>query len=109
MLKKSILILLASGALAACASSQPRVVQPTSNMSEVSLTTGLATQIELPDNGHVRSVVVGNPSLLTVEKADNVVNLIPKESEGQTNLIIRATDNDGDAHVYQYRVTVHQP
>ncbi len=106
MFKKT--ILLACLALAACASDTPRIIQATSNMPDVRLTPGMATQVEMPA-GRVQSVVVGNPSLVTADRADNVVNLVPKEGSGETNLIIRSADNDGDIKVYQYRVIVQGP
>ena len=84
MLKKIAIILAACFALAACAPDTPHVIQASSNMPEVRLTVGMATQIEMPDSGHVQSVIVGNPSLLTAERAYNVVNLIPKEVTGET-------------------------
>ncbi len=105
MLRKAAIILTTCLALTACASSPPRVTQASPNAPEVRLTAGMATQIEMPNSGHVQSVVVGNPSLLTVERADNVVNLVPKTGTGETNLIIRS-EEDGDMKVYQYHVFV---
>jgi type IV secretory pathway VirB9-like protein len=106
MSKKIILIASACLALAGCATSKPHIVQASSDMQEVRLTSGMATQIEMPDSMRVQSVVTGNPNLVTAERADNVVNLVPKEGSGETNLIVRATDSDGDTKVYQYRVIV---
>ncbi len=103
MLKRT--ILLSCLALAACASNNPRIIQASSDMPDVRLTPGMATQVEMPA-GRVQSVVVGNPSLVTAERADNVVNLVPKEGSGETNLIIRATDDDGEVKAYQYRIIV---
>jgi hypothetical protein len=94
-----------TGGLAACASDAPHVVQASANMEEVHLITGMATQIEMPNESRVQSVVVGNPNLVTADRADNVVNLVPKEGTGETNLIVRATEN-GETKVYQYRVIV---
>ncbi len=105
MLKPKTLALAFCLTLAACASDQPRIIQASSDMQSVHLTPGMATQVELP-NGRVQSVVVGNPSLVTAERTDNVVNLVPKEGTGETNLIVRATDDSGDTRVYQYRVVV---
>jgi len=105
MLKKTTLALMTCLAFTACTSSTPRVIQATTDMPAIHLTSGMATQIELP-NGHVQSVVTGNPSLVTAERVDNIVNLIPKEGTGETNLIVRSTDEDGDAKLYQYRVIV---
>jgi hypothetical protein len=47
-----------------------------------------------------------NPSLLTAERADNVVNLVPKENSGETNLIVRFLGEDRETKVYQYRAIV---
>jgi len=107
MFKKSALLLLVLLAFAACASGKPRIIQTSPGSSdEVRLTAGMATQIEMPDDMRVQSVVAGNPALVTAETSGNVVNLIAKGSEGETNLIIRAMDEDGRAKVYQYRAVV---
>jgi len=105
-LKKAALVLLSCLALAACASEQPHVVQVSADMPEVRLRGGMATQIEMPAAERVQSVVTGDPALVTAEGADNVVNLIPKAGSGETNLIVRAVDEDGHSKVYQYRVVV---
>ncbi len=94
--------------LTACSSSTPRIIQTSSSTQEVRLTSGMATQIELPEDTRVQSVVSGNPSLVTAEQTANVVNLIAKGSSGDTNLIIRAIDEDGHIKVHQYRVTVQE-
>ncbi len=106
MLKKTAILLAVSCMLAACATSQPRIVQATKDMPEVDLTPGMATQIELPDATHVKSVVTGNPALVTAERTDNLVNLVPKAGAGTTNLIVRSVDDDGDTKLYQYRIVV---
>jgi hypothetical protein len=106
MLKKTLIALTASLALAACASDTPRIVQASPNSPEVRLAGGMATQIEMPASTRVQSVTVGNPALVTADRADNIVNLLPKEGSGETNLIVRAVDEDGHAKVYQYRVIV---
>jgi hypothetical protein len=106
MLKKTALTLILSVALSACASDKPRIVQATANMDQVRLTSGMATQIEMPNSGRVQSVVTGNPSLVTADHVDNIVNLVPKEGAGETNLIVRAVDDSGDSTVYQYRIIV---
>jgi hypothetical protein len=106
MLRKSLILILSCVVLAACASGKPHIVQPSSDMSEVRLTGGMATQIEMPDSERVQSVVTGDPTLVTADKADNVVNLVPKDRSGETNLIVRSIDEDGEAKVYQYRVVV---
>lgn len=105
MLKKTAITMAMAFILAACSSSSPRVIQTTSGSPDVRLTVGLATQIELPDEMRVQSVVAGNPTLVSAEQSSNVVNLIAK-GIGETNLIIRALDEDNDAKVYQYRVIV---
>lgn len=108
MLKKTATVLVTCLALAACSSDTPRILQAVSDMPEVRLTPGMATQIEMPNSGHVQSIVVGNPSLVTAERADSVVNLVPKAGYGDTNLIVRSVDEDGRTKVYQYRVVVQQ-
>ena len=92
--------------LAACSSSEPRVIQVTNDMPEIRLTVGMATQIELPSDGRVRTITVGNPSLVTATNSADVVNLLATTETGETNLIIRGSDSDGKAKVYQYRVVV---
>ncbi len=91
---KKLLALSACVALLACASpDKPHVIQVSGDMPEIRLTSGMATQIELPEEGHVQSVVTGNPALVTAERSYNVVNLIPKAGSGETlNLIIRFPD-----------------
>ena len=106
MLKNTAIVFLSCLTLAGCASDQPHVVQVSSDMPSVHLTSGMATQIEMPKDQRVQSVVTGNPALVTAEPADNVVNLVPKEGSGETNLIVRAVDEDGHSKVYQYRLTV---
>ncbi len=106
MLKKTIIALAFGFALSACASDQPRIVQATTDMPQVRLTSGMATQIEVPGSARVQSVVTGNPGLVTADHVDNIVNLVPKEGTGETNLIVRATNDSGDSKVYQYRVVV---
>lgn len=105
MLKKPVLVF-ALFALAACSSSQPRIIQASSNAEDIRVTSGMATQIEMPRDVRVQSVTTGNPSLVTAEAAGDVVNLIPRSGAGETNLIIRSRDDDGDTKVYQYRVIV---
>jgi hypothetical protein len=94
-------------ALVACSTPQPHVIQASADAPEVRLTEGMATQIEMPDNGHVQSVVTGNPALVTAERSYNVVNLIPKAT-GETNVIVRFLSDSGDVKVYQYRVTIQE-
>ena len=54
-------------ALSACAANQPRIIQASSGSSDIRLTTGMVTQIEMPDSGRVQSVTVGNPGLVSAE------------------------------------------
>jgi hypothetical protein len=101
-------IILAAGllALASCASSQPRIIQSSGNNQDVHIAQGMATQIEMPDNGRVQTMTVGNPGLVDASQSGDVVTLLGKDKAGETNLIIRARDDSGDMHVYQYHVTV---
>jgi type IV secretory pathway VirB9-like protein len=108
MLKKSILVCAAIIALTACASETPRIVQATTDMQEVRLTSGMATQIEMPGSSRVQSVTVGNPDLVTADRADNIVSLVPKDGSGETNLIVRAMDDSGRSQIYQYRIIVQK-
>ena len=105
MFKKST-ALLAFLALTACAASQPRVIQASASNPDIVLTFGMATQIEMPDAGRVQTITVGNPALLTADQSGDVVNLSAKEGSGETNLIIRSRDEDGQIKVYQYHITV---
>jgi uracil phosphoribosyltransferase len=66
----------------------------------------MATQVEMPEDNKVQSVVVGDPELLTATQSGDVVSLVAKGGAGETNLIIRARESDGDIKVYQYRITV---
>lgn len=91
-------------AFAACSSSTPRIIQATTGLSEIRLTVGMATQVEMPEESRVQSVTVGNPALVSAEQAGDVVNLIAKGGEGETNLIIRARDDDNRVKVYQYHL-----
>jgi uncharacterized lipoprotein YajG len=105
MFKTSSAVLVAFFALAACAANQPRVIQSSPGSPEITLTTGMATQIEMPDQGRVQTVAVGDPSLVTAEKDADVVNLMAKGA-GETNLIVRARNEDGEMKLYQYRIIV---
>jgi formamidopyrimidine-DNA glycosylase len=106
MFKKSAIIMLACLGLAACASSSPRVIQATSGMPDIHLTVGMATQIEMPEEGRVQSITVGDPSLVSAEQNADVVNLVAKGGAGETNLIIRSRDSDDRIKVYQYHIYV---
>ena len=106
MIKKMSLVLLSVLALSACSSSQPKIIQATTGMPDIRVTVGMATQVEMPDRGRVQSVAVGDPSLVSAEQATDVVSIVAKGGSGETNLIIRSRDEDGDLKVYQYRVIV---
>ena len=106
MFRKSAVALAAILALAACSSDQPRVIQVTADSPQITLKTGMATQIEMPDAGHVQSVTVGNPELVSADQKDDVVNLLAKAGSGETNLIVRSRDDAGHTNVYQYHLTV---
>lgn len=106
MFKKAALLFVSCLALSACASSQPKIIQATTGMPDIRITVGMATQIEMPDQGRVQSVAVGDPALLSAEQATDVVSLVAKGSAGETNLIIRSRNEDGDLKVYQYRVII---
>ena len=94
--------------LAACASSNdvPRVVQAKPGMEEIRLVSGMATQIEIPNNARVQSITVGNPELVSTERGDGIVNLMPKNGTGETNIIVRSVDDEGRSKVYQYRLII---
>ncbi|MDR3424785.1 MAG: hypothetical protein P4M13_06875 [Alphaproteobacteria bacterium] len=109
MFRKSVAVLVACLSLAACAASQPRVVQASAGSPDIAMTVGLATQIEMPDQNRVVSVIVGSPSMVSAEEAGDVVNLTAKGDAGETNLIIRARDEDGKVKIYQYHITVQKP
>jgi len=107
MFKKYAPLFLAAALLSACASNQPRVVQTSPSATEIRLTAGLATQIELPESDRVQSVVIGKPSLVSADQSGSVVNLTAKEGgSGETNIIVRAIDDDGRAQTFQYRLIV---
>ncbi len=108
MSKKIATALFALLALSACASSAPKVIQASAKADDIRVTVGLATQIEMPRDTRVQSVIVGNPAILTADQAGDVVNLVAKGGAGETNLIIRAKDEDGDVKVFQYNVTVQE-
>jgi hypothetical protein len=108
MFKKTI-TLIAVATLSACASAQPKVIQSTSGTTDIALTIGMATQIEMPDQGRVQSITVGNPALVAAEQNSDVVNLTAKGGAGETNLIIRERDEDGHVKVFQYHITVQAP
>lgn len=108
MFKKSAAILFTCLSLAACAANKPNIIQASAGSPDIAMTVGMATQIEMPDQGRVSSITVGNPTMVTAEQASEVVNLIAKEP-GETNLIIRSHDEDGKVKVYQYHITVQKP
>jgi Flp pilus assembly secretin CpaC len=106
MLKTTATVLMVSLALAACASHSPRVIQASSDASDIRLSKGLATQVEMRDEERVQSVAVGDPSLVSAEQSSDVVTLVAKGNAGETNLIIRARDEDHRIKVYQYHIIV---
>ena len=106
MFKKLSVLVSACVLLAACASSQPKIIQASSGSKDVVLAIGMATQIELPDDMRVASAVVGNKNLVSVEIGGDIVTLAANGEEGETNLILRARDDDGDVEVFQYRIIV---
>jgi hypothetical protein len=109
MLNRSTVAFMACLFLSACAASQPRVIQASQGSPEIVVTVGMATQIEMPEEGRVTSIIVGNPTLVTATQATDVVNLTAKGEAGETNLIIRARDDDGKTKIYQYHITVREP
>jgi len=107
MLNKAAVAFLSCLVVAACASEEPRIIQASPNAKEIHLAGGLATQIELPAGERVQSAVTGNPDLVTVGRSDNIVNIVPSEKvSGDTNLIVRSVDEEGQPKVYQYRLSV---
>lgn len=106
MIGMRILVLAGLFILGACASDQPKIIQATTDMPDIRVTVGMATQVEMPKAGRVQSVAIGNPALVTAEQSSDVVSLIAKGGEGETNLIIRARDDEGDIKIYQYRIVV---
>jgi hypothetical protein len=95
--------------LTACAASQPHVIRAAADSPDITITVGMATQIEMPDQGRVSSVVVGNKDLVIAEQQGDVVTLSAKDGAGETNLIIRSRDDGGNVKVYQYHITVRKP
>jgi len=106
MFKKLAIAFFSLTTLVACASSQPKIIQATTGMPDIHVTVGMATQIEMPDEGRVQSIAVGNPAILAAEQATDVVSLVAKGGEGETNLIIRSRGDDGKIKIYQYRVII---
>jgi Flp pilus assembly secretin CpaC len=106
MLKKTSVTVAFLALLSACATNQPKVIQASGDTTDIHLTVGMATQVEMPDNGRVQSVIVGNPTLIDAQQSGDVVNLSGKGGAGETNLIIRSRNDDGKTQVYQYHVTV---
>ena len=110
MIKISAITLLLCAALAACASQpQPRIIQSSATNQDIVITVGMATQIEMPNQARVQSLTVGNPALVSADQAGDVVNLSGKGDAGDTNVIIRARDEDGKTEVCQYHITVQKP
>jgi hypothetical protein len=104
-MRKYLPVLLTLLALSACASSEPRIIQPTADAPFITLSVGMATQVQMPDAGRVQNATVGNPDLVTATLDNDVVNLVAK-TPGETNLIIRSREGDGDIKIYQYHVQI---
>ncbi|MDD3370841.1 MAG: hypothetical protein PHE27_03330 [Alphaproteobacteria bacterium] len=105
---KSAFLLTAALVLSACSAAQPRVIQASASNPDIVISVGMATQVEMPDQERVVSVAVGNKDLVSAEREGDVVTLSGKNEEGETNMIIRARDDDGDIKVFQYRVIVQK-
>jgi hypothetical protein len=86
MLKRTSLALIAFLFLAACAAGTPHVIQTTAATEEIRLTIGMATQVEMPSQGRVQSVIVGDPAIVTADKEADVVNLVAKGHAGRHQL-----------------------
>jgi putative hemolysin len=106
MLKTVAIAIAALLGLTACSTPAPRVIQTNSDIPEIRLMVGMATQIEIPADGRVKTLTVGNPALVTATNSADVVSLLAAGEAGETNLIIRSSDADGKTKVYQYRIVV---
>jgi hypothetical protein len=102
------MLVIAGFALAACSSGEPRVTKASPDLQQIDLMAGLATQIDAPKGRRIQSAVIGNPALADVDVVDNVINIFPANRAGETNLIVRAADEDGEVKVYQYLLDVHK-
>lgn len=93
--------------LSACASdSEPKVVQSQTTDKEIRLTAGMATQLEMPKGERVTNVTVGDPRLVVATNSSDVVGLSTPGGVGETNILVRVVDKDGDTKVHKYRLTV---
>ena len=106
MTKRMASLALCALLLSACSTPAPKIIQATSDAPDLQLTGGLATQVEMPEKMRAVSVAVGNPNLVSAERDGDVVTLVSKGGEGQTNLIIRARDDEGKTKVFQYKILV---
>lgn len=105
-INKRLFVLFALLAVSACSSDKPKIIQASGSMPDIRVTVGMATQVEMPNAGRVQSVAVGDPSLVSAERDADVVSLVAKGGVGETNLIIRSREEDGDIKIYQYRIIV---
>jgi hypothetical protein len=108
MLKKTIILCMAALLMTACSSDQPRITNASSDLHEIRAMSGMATQIDAPAGRKIESAVIGDPSLADLDVVDNVLNIFPKDHAGDTNLIIRAADEDGEVKIYQYLLVVYK-
>jgi len=93
--------------LSACASDpEPKIVQSQTTDKEIHLTAGMATQLEMPKGERVTNVTVGDPKLVVATSSSDVVGLSTPGGVGETNILVRVVDKDGDAKVHKYRLTV---
>jgi hypothetical protein len=107
MLKKTFILCVAGILLAACGSSEPHITNASVNLPEIRLMPGMATQIDAPDQRTIDSALIGDPDLADLDVVNNVLNIFPRH-EGETNLIMRASDEDGNVKVYQYLLVVYK-
>jgi len=108
MLKKIFILCVAGLLLSACGSDEPGITNASSDLPQIRLMSGMATQIDAPDGRTIDSAVIGDPSLADLDVVSNVLNIFPKDHEGETNLIMRASDEDGNVKVYQYLLVVYK-
>lgn len=93
--------------LSACASdSEPKIVQSQTTDKEIHLTAGMATQLEMPKGERVTNVTVGDPKLVVATSGTDVVGLSTPGGVGETNILVRVVDKDGETKVHKYRLTV---
>lgn len=94
---------LSAAALLAACSSEPKIIQTTSDATEIRLVTGMATQIEPPRGERIVSVTTGDNGIVTFEHRSDVINLMGVRG-GETNLIMRTVSESGKQKTYQYRL-----